>query len=231
MILGRFALFPCFVMPRINLQLALDFVRLDEALSIADRAAEHVDLIEAGTPLIKACGLDAVRRLKRLFPHKRIVADMKTMDTGFLEAEMAYRAGAAAVTVLGAAARETIAGAVEAARRSTRQVVVDSIGVDDMDGLLRKIEGLNVDWLLIHTGIDQQRAGVSPFAVLDRLSGRMIEPRLGAVGGLQAATVGTFHRYPSIELAVVGGDITNARDPGGAAAAVRAALDELPERR
>lgn len=231
MIADRSALLSNPVMPRTQLQLALDFVRLDEALSVAERAAEHVDLLEAGTPLIKTCGLEAVRRLKRRFPHRGIVADLKTMDTGFLEAEMAYRAGADAVTVLGAAARETIAGAVEAAREFERMVVVDSIGIEDTDGLLLKIEGLNVDWLLIHTGIDQQQAGGSPFAHLDRVAGRAIEPRLGVVGGLDASTVGRLHRYPGIELAVVGGAITKAGDPRAAAAQVRAALDQRPSRR
>lgn len=213
-------------MPDVNLQLALDFVRLDEALSVARKAAEHVDLIEAGTPLIKACGLEAVRRLKRMFPHKGVVADMKTMDTGFLEADLAYRAGADVVTVLGAAARETIAGAAEAACRSARAVVVDSIGVDDMDGLLRKIDGLKVDWLLIHTGIDQQTAGVTPFAHFGRVAKQTFHPRLGVVGGLDAESIRKLKRYPKVELVVVGGAIAQADDPGGAAAAVRGALDE-----
>jgi 3-hexulose-6-phosphate synthase len=207
-----------------KLQLALDFVRLDEAMSIADRAAAHVDIIEAGTPLIKACGLDAVRRLKRRFPHTVIVADMKTMDTGDLEAALAFRAGADAMTVLGVAARETIAGAAAAARRCGRQVVVDSIGVEDLGGLLSKIGGLEVDWLLVHTGIDQQQAGKSPFADLEALHGAPFAARLGVVGGLDAANAAELRHYPRVELVVVGGAITRAGDPGNAARFLRAVL-------
>lgn len=209
-----------------RLKLALDVVRLDEAMSNADRAAARVDLIEAGTPLIKACGLEVVRRLKRRFPHNLIVADMKTMDTGSLEAEMAYRAGADATTVLGVAARETISGAVEAAQEYERQVIVDSIGVEDLSGLLLKIEGLQVDWLLIHTGIDQQNAGLSPFSDVDAIVGKAIGPRLGVVGGLDAEAVRTLRRYPEVDLVVVGSAITKAGDPGGAAAALRGALHD-----
>src|SRR5687768_2351640 len=71
------------------LQVALDEVNLDRALGYAREAvAGGVDWIEAGTPLIKACGLDAVRELKRAFPGRTIVADMKTMDTGAFETEI-----------------------------------------------------------------------------------------------------------------------------------------------
>ena len=188
----------------------------------------HVDFIEVGTPLIKACGLDVVGRLKRRFPNKFIVADMKTMDTGRLEADLAYRAGADATTVLGVAARETIRGAAEAAHQYGRQLIVDSIGVEDTATLLRKIDGLEVNWLLIHTGIDQQRAGHSAFSHLDAFVGSTIGPRLGLVGGIDAETIVKLSRYPEVELVVVGGAITNAADPGRAAARIRAALDALP---
>lgn len=215
-------------MCRPKLQLALDFERLDAAMSIAELSEPHVDFIEAGTPLIKACGLDVVRRLKRRFPHTFVVADMKTMDTGRLESELRYRAGAHATTVLAVAARETIRGAVEAAQEYGRQVIVDSIGVKDMAAVLRKIEGLAVDWLLLHTGIDQQHAGASPFSMLDEIKGRAVSPRLGLVGGLDANAVGTLSRYPEVQLVVVGGAITSAADPASAAATIRGALDALP---
>ncbi len=82
--------------PRPILQVALDFVDLPRALEVAREAvAGGVDWIEAGTPLIKAEGLNAVRALKAEFPDKVIVADMKTMDAGRTEVEYAAKAGAA----------------------------------------------------------------------------------------------------------------------------------------
>src|SRR5688500_12082828 len=90
------------------LQVALDEVNLDRALQYAREAvAGGVDWIEAGTPLIKSCGLDAVRALKREFPGKTIVADMKTMDTGAFETEVAAKAGADVIGILGAASDST----------------------------------------------------------------------------------------------------------------------------
>jgi len=66
----------------VMLQLALDFIDLDEAIDVAKKAQNYVDLMEAGTPLIKSCGIRAVRTLKDTFPNKKVVADMKIMDTG-----------------------------------------------------------------------------------------------------------------------------------------------------
>ncbi|MEI6451305.1 MAG: orotidine 5'-phosphate decarboxylase / HUMPS family protein, partial [Actinomycetes bacterium] len=85
-------------------QVALDFVDLPRALEVAREAvAGGADWIEAGTPLIKAEGLSAVRALKAEFPEHTIVADMKTMDAGRTEVEYAAKAGADVVGVLGAA--------------------------------------------------------------------------------------------------------------------------------
>ncbi|MBU4148932.1 MAG: orotidine 5'-phosphate decarboxylase, partial [Candidatus Omnitrophica bacterium] len=70
------------------LQVALDFVNLKRALKCAGEAvAGGVDWLEAGTPLIKSEGLSAVRELRRMFPRKTIVADMKIMDAGRVEVE------------------------------------------------------------------------------------------------------------------------------------------------
>ena len=81
------------------LQLALDFVDLERAIHIAEEAvAGGVDWIEAGTPLIKSEGLNAVRALRRHFPNHVIVADMKTMDAGRAEVEVAAKAGATYVS-------------------------------------------------------------------------------------------------------------------------------------
>ena len=102
---------------KVHLQVALDFVDLPRALLIAREAvAGGADWVEAGTPLIKAEGLQAVRELKAAFPDKVIVADMKTMDAGRIELEYAAKAGAGVVGVLGAASDSTIKECAEAAR-------------------------------------------------------------------------------------------------------------------
>src|SRR5919198_6463346 len=108
------------------LQVALDEMNLHRALQIATEAvAGGADWIEAGTPLIKSEGMNAVRELRKAFPHNEIVADMKTMDTGAYETEMACKAGASVVMVLAAADDGTIQEAVRAARKYGAKLSVD----------------------------------------------------------------------------------------------------------
>jgi 3-keto-L-gulonate-6-phosphate decarboxylase len=89
-------------------QISLDLTDLKEALSTAALARRAgVDWLEAGTPLILAEGLHGVRALRAAFPGVPIVADLKTMDGGYLEAEMMARAGATHVVVMARSHPET----------------------------------------------------------------------------------------------------------------------------
>ena len=114
------------------LQLALDFVDLHRAVRVAEQAVPAgVDWVEAGTPLIKSEGLDAVRELKRLFPGKTIVADMKIMDAGRIEVESAAKAGAGIIDVLGTATDATIEECIQAGKNYGAKIAVDLIAVAD----------------------------------------------------------------------------------------------------
>ena len=126
-------------MGKAKLQVALDFVNLHRAIDVAKQAvAGGADYIEAGTPLIKSEGLDAVRQLRDLFPDKIIIADMKTMDAGKIEAEAAAKAGANIMTVLGSAVESTIRECVESGRQYGMKVAVDLLGVQDPVPFVKK---------------------------------------------------------------------------------------------
>ena len=79
-----------------KLQLALDDLSLEQAIALAERVRDYIDIIEAGTPLIYGYGMEAVRALKARFPEKQVLADMKIMDSGAWETEEAMAAGAEA---------------------------------------------------------------------------------------------------------------------------------------
>src|SRR5688572_33404706 len=90
-------------------QISLDLTNIDEALETAALAMRAgVDWLEAGTPLILAEGLHGVRKLRDAFPGVPIVADLKTMDGGYLEAEAMAKAGATHVVVRARAHDEPI---------------------------------------------------------------------------------------------------------------------------
>ena len=170
------------------LQVALDFVDLDRALLLAEEAvAGGADWLEAGTPLIKSAGLDAVRRLKERFPDHTVVADMKIMDAGRIEVEAAAKAGAGVVTVLAAASDATIAECVEAGRHYGAKIVGDLINISDPVERAIELAALGVDLIDVHTPIDVQMQGLFPFDTL-RAIADAVETPLCVAGGITSET-------------------------------------------
>jgi 3-hexulose-6-phosphate synthase/6-phospho-3-hexuloisomerase len=197
-------------------QVALDVVEVGRAIKIGRLAVDGgVEWVEAGTPLIKAAGLEAVRQLRRTFPKKTIVADMKTMDVGALEVELAAKAGADVVCVLGAAADATISEAITAAKKHGVKVLVDLIAVADPRARAEDAEKLGADYIGVHVGIDQQKLGINPLEQLRGVAGSVKVP-IAVAGGITAGTAPELIRHGA-SIIVVGGAITKAKDATQAA--------------
>lgn len=139
-------------------QISLDIVTIEEALSTAEMAMRAgVDWLEAGTPLIIAEGMNGVRALRERFPTTPIVADLKTMDGGYLEAELMAKAGATHVVVMARAHEETIKCVVKAGRDLGVKVMGDNLGCEDMVAGARWLEDLGCDFVIHHVGYDERR--------------------------------------------------------------------------
>lgn len=139
-------------------QVSLDLTTIEEALETARIAVRAgVDWLEAGTPLILAEGLHGVRALRREFPHHPIVADLKTMDGGYLEAEMMAGAGATHVVVMAQAHPATIKQVVQAGRDFQIKVMGDDLGAEDKPAACRMMQDLGVDYIVHHIGYDERR--------------------------------------------------------------------------
>lgn len=167
-------------------QVSIDLMTLDEALPVAEIAvAAGVDWLEVGTPLILGEGLHAVRAFKQRWPDHKIVADLKTMDAGYLETEMMARAGADLVVVMGVAHWATIQGACRAARDYGIQVMGDIMLAEDKPACARRMEALGVDYVIVHTGFDERNAepGRSPVQDVPGVVAAVSIP-VQAVGGL-----------------------------------------------
>ncbi len=138
-------------------QISLDLTDIKEAIETARIAVEAgVDWLEAGTPLILAEGLHGVRALRAEFPDHPIVADLKTMDGGYLEAEMMAKAGATHVVVMARAHAETIKCVVKAGRDFGSKVMGDNMVCEDKAAASRWMEDLGVDYIVHHTGFDER---------------------------------------------------------------------------
>jgi 3-hexulose-6-phosphate synthase/6-phospho-3-hexuloisomerase len=140
-----------------------------------------------GTPLILGEGLRAVRTLHERFPEHPIIADLKTMDAGLLEAEMMYKAGATFVVVMGVAHEHTIKEAVRAGRQYDRFVMGDIMLHPDKVDIARKMERWGVDVIIVHTGFDERHMEIGKSPVPDvELVRPAVKIPLQAVGGLSA---------------------------------------------
>jgi 3-hexulose-6-phosphate synthase / 6-phospho-3-hexuloisomerase len=207
------------------LQVALDLLNADRAVAIAKDAVKgEADWLEVGTPLIKSEGMDIVRHLRELFPGKTIVADMKTMDTGALETEMAAKAGADVICLLAASHDSTILDAVKSARKYGVKIMIDLIGVSDIIERAKELERLGADYLCIHVGIDEQMHGKNPRHILSLLVKQISLP-IAVAGGLNSETVNDMVRIGA-RIIIVGGAITKAKNVFEATKLMKKAITE-----
>lgn len=196
-----------------KLQLALD-TDLKKGLKIAKKVSKHVDMIEMGTPLVKQEGAEVVKKFKKF--KKPIVSDFKTMDTGFLEAEIAFRAGANITTVLGVADIDTVKGAIKAARKYKKETLVDLINVKNKNKI-KEIIDLKPDHVCIHTGIDMQNKGMKPFEDLKKLkkilkNSNNRKTKVAVAGGIKLENINQVIKH-SPDVVIIGGAITKADNP------------------
>ena len=174
-----------------KVQISLDLTDLDDALATARQAVDvGVDWLEAGTPLILAEGLRAIRGLREQFPEVPIIADLKTMDGGYLEAEMMAKAGATHVVVMARAHAETIKCVVKAGKDYGVGVMGDNLGYESMIDCAKRLEDLGCDYVIHHIGYDERRGiaasgrrAPNPMDQLEEIVKAVSVP-VQAVGGL-----------------------------------------------
>lgn len=195
-------------------QISLDIIDLNEALETAAIALESgVDWLEAGTPLILAEGMHGVRALRQRWPDVPIVADLKTMDGGWLEAEVMAKAGATHVVVMARAHPETIKEVVKAGRDFGIKVMGDNLGCEDMVAGAKMLEDLGCDYVIHHIGYDERRGIAargermpSPLDQLREVVAAVSVP-VQAVGGLTIEQAIETPKYGA-PLVVLGAPLT-----------------------
>ena len=186
-----------------------------------------MDWIEAGTVLIKSEGMNAVRQLKAAFPDHVILADMKTIDTGAMEVEMAAKAGADIVILLGSADDSTIQDAVRAARKYGVKLMADLISVDDPSNRAVQLVDMGIDYINIHAGIDQQMTGNDPVKEIKELK---VNVPVAVAGGLDAKSAAKAV-VSGARIVIVGGNIVRSSNVTAAAKVIRRSIDvpSIPE--
>ena len=193
------------------LQLALDG-DLTRSLAILEQVHPFIEIAEIGTPLVFREGMRAVRRIRAAYPQMTLVADLKIMDAGEAEADIAFNAGADRATVMAVTSDATIRGAVKSARQHGKQVMADMMQVAEPITRAAALLEMGCDLLCLHTAHDLQSAQGSPFELLAQLRGALPSAPLAIAGGVKLPTLEQILPLQP-QVIIVGSAITGAPDP------------------
>jgi 3-dehydro-L-gulonate-6-phosphate decarboxylase len=195
---------------------------------MATLVAPEVDIIEIGTPLCKAAGLDAIRAMREICPDKLILADFKTPDVGGLEATMAFDAGADMLTVIGGAALPTVEQALAVARKRGKDMLMELTGVRDILARATEWRRIGVDRIVYHREWDAQSAGREWTEEDKDIIRKLIDMgyKVTVTGGMTIELLPFFADLP-ISVLICGRHIRESADPRAVAHQMRMALADL----
>lgn len=199
-------------MSNIHLQVALDTLSIEQAISLLEKTGDLIDIAEVGTPFIMEYGMEAVRRIRERFPKLTILADTKIADGARIETASAIRAGADIVTVLAVSEDATIKDCIDEAHKNGVMVLVDMIAVKDLEERGRQIDEMGADFICVHNGYDTQNTVESPLDELIRIRNTIKNAKVAVAGGIKLSTLPEIVREKP-DLVIVGGAITGNSDP------------------
>jgi len=203
------------------LQVAIDLVDMDRVAQVLTALPDNDHLtIEAGTPLIKKFGLSVISEIRKIRPSAFIIADMKILDTGNLEARMAADASADAVVISGLAPVQTLEKAITEAKKTGIYSIIDMLNVPDPVKVIKSLAA-KPDIVELHRAIDAEASnhGWGDIAALKKAAGGKL--LVATAGGIRVPVVKTALKAGA-DIVVVGRAITASRD-------VRHAAEEFLE--
>ena len=207
-----------------KLQVAFDLQSSDEILNFLEKNGDLIDIIEIGTPLIIKEGLKSVLKIKKKFPKQTVLADLKIMDAGILEAQIGFDAGADIVTVLGLASTKTLNGVKQTAVKNSKEVMVDMINHPCPENKWNELKNMEMRLCCLHTANDDTKDGETPLNDLERFYNFHGGKNIAVAGGIDPdmlQKINSFHP----EIVMVGGYIANSRNQSDALEEIRQAMD------
>ena len=207
-----------------KLQVAFDLQSSDEILNFMEKNGDLIDIIEIGTPLIIKEGLKSVLKIKKKFPKQIILADLKIMDAGLLEAQIGFDAGADIVTVLGLASTKTLNGVKQAAVKNEKEVMVDMINHPCPENKWNELKNMEMGLCCLHTANDDTKDGETPLNDLERFYYLHGGKNIAVAGGINPDMIRKINSFHP-EIVIVGGYIANSRNQRDALEEIRQAMD------
>jgi len=211
------------------LQVALDIPSLERTKEIVNQIPESDRIIlEVGTPLLKRYGVKVIRDLREIARDVFIIADLKTLDVGKVEVDLAFEETADAVVASGLAANEVLDGFIYEAKRLGIYAVVDMMEVAEPVQKLRSLRQLP-DIVILHRAIDVEKAGTHRLELIGELRKTFAHERflIAIAGGITPET-GLEALKKGADIVIAGRYITQSKD---VKRAVRDFLECTPEMR
>lgn len=197
-----------------HLQVALDFIYLDDAVKVAKKAIDGgADIIEVGTPLVKSSGIEGMKKIREIAKDRILLADTKTADAGDVEVQIAKLGNVDIMTVLGIMSDSTIKSAVEKAKELDMIVQADLINVNNPIQRAKELKELGVDIIGLHVGLDvQKERGVTIVSLKNEIKEIAKFSLVSVAGGLNENNIKELLDLP-INIFVVGSAITKSDNP------------------
>lgn len=200
-----------------KLQLAIDLEDIQGAINLIRKTKDSIDIFEYGTPLVINFGLEGLQKIRTEFPDITLLADLKIMDVASYEVTQAFKYGADITTILGVAEDQSIKDAIKTAHEAGKEILVDMIGVQDIENRAREVDEFGADYVGTHTGYDLQALGQNPFEAFNLIKNNVSKTKTAIAGGIKLSESEEIKKA-NPDLLIIGGAISTADDPAEAAA-------------
>ncbi len=208
------------------IQVALDNTDISTAVRNARLLGPWVDIMEVGTVLSYAEGMQATHVIKNMFPEKTVITDLKIADAGKTLAEMAFNAGADWITVICSASKETIQAAYDTAVKNKGEIQIELYGNWNLDDARSWLD-MGVKQAIYHRSRDSQLAGQAwgraDLKYLEQLATLGLE--LSVTGGLIIEDIHLFKDIP-VKTFIAGRSLRDAKSPKEYAEAMRTEIEK-----
>ena len=200
-----------------KLQLAIDLEDIQGAINLIRKTKDSIDIFVYGTPLVINFGLEGLQKIRTEFPDITLLADLKIMDVASYEVTQAFKYGADITTILGVAEDQSIKDAIKTAHEAGKEILVDMIGVQDIENRAREVDEFGADYVGTHTGYDLQALGQNPFEEFNLITNNVSKTKTAIAGGIKLSASEEIKKA-NPDLLIIGGAISTADDPAEAAA-------------
>lgn len=200
-----------------KLQLAIDLEDIQGAINLIRKTKDSIDIFEYGTPLVINFGLEGLQKIRTEFPDITLLADLKIMDVASYEVTQAFKYGADITTILGVAEDQSIKDAIKTAHEAGKEILVDMIGVQDIENRAREVDEFGADYVGTHTGYDLQALGQNPFEEFNLIKNNVSKAKTAIAGGIKLSASEEIKKA-NPDLLIIGGAISTVDDPAEAAA-------------